>query len=149
MRRSAAPSRRAERVARADLTALGMPGSRRAALKALAEAAIADPLLFQPCGTVDEAIARLRSIRGIGEWTAQYIALRAMREPDAFPAGDVGLLRAPPARPARARRRACCSSARSPGVRGAPMPPSTCGPPTQPHAERESMPLQPYNLTTP
>ncbi len=83
----------AERVARADLTALGMPGSRRAALKALAEAAVADPLLFRPFGTVDEAIARLRAIRGIGEWTAQYIALRAMREPDAFPASDVGLLR--------------------------------------------------------
>jgi len=83
----------AERVACADLSALGMPGSRRAALKALADAAVADPLLFRPFGTVDEAIARLRSIRGIGEWTAQYIALRAMREPDAFPASDVGLLR--------------------------------------------------------
>ena len=37
---------------------------------------------------------RLRSIRGVGEWTAQYIALRQLREPDAFPAADIGLLRA-------------------------------------------------------
>ena len=36
---------------------------------------------------------RLRAIRGIGEWTAQYIALRAVRETDAFPASDIGLLR--------------------------------------------------------
>jgi AraC family transcriptional regulator, regulatory protein of adaptative response / DNA-3-methyladenine glycosylase II len=83
----------AERVAAADLTPLGMPGARKAALKALAEAAQADPHLFRPFGTIEEAIARLRSIRGIGEWTAQYIALRALRETDAFPASDIGLLR--------------------------------------------------------
>ncbi len=35
----------------------------------------------------------VQAIPGIGEWTAQYIALRALREPDAFPASDVGLLR--------------------------------------------------------
>jgi AraC family transcriptional regulator of adaptative response / DNA-3-methyladenine glycosylase II len=82
-----------ERVASTDLGALGMPSARRAALKALAEAAMADPHLFRPFGTVEEAIARLRSIRGVGEWTAQYIALRALRETDAFPASDVALLR--------------------------------------------------------
>jgi AraC family transcriptional regulator of adaptative response / DNA-3-methyladenine glycosylase II len=62
-------------------------------LKALAEAAAADPNLFRPFGTIEEAILRLRAIRGVGEWTAQYIALRALREMDAFPASDVGLLR--------------------------------------------------------
>jgi AraC family transcriptional regulator of adaptative response / DNA-3-methyladenine glycosylase II len=82
-----------ERVAAADLDALGMPAARRAALKAMAEAALADPRLFHPLGTVEEAIARLRTIRGVGEWTAQYIALRALRETDAFPASDIGLLR--------------------------------------------------------
>jgi AraC family transcriptional regulator of adaptative response / DNA-3-methyladenine glycosylase II len=76
-----------------DLIDLGMPGARRAALKALAEAAVADPNLFRPFGTIEEAIARLRTIRGVGEWTAQYIALRALRETDAFPASDLGLLR--------------------------------------------------------
>jgi AraC family transcriptional regulator of adaptative response / DNA-3-methyladenine glycosylase II len=59
----------------------------------LAEAAVADPNLFRPLGTIAEAILRLRSIPGVGEWTAQYIALRALREMDAFPAADIGLLR--------------------------------------------------------
>ncbi len=83
----------AAQVAAADLKPLGMPNARKLALAALAEAALADPLLFQPLGTVEDTVARLRSIRGVGEWTAQYIALRAVREPDAFPASDIGLLR--------------------------------------------------------
>src|SRR5262249_30700292 len=41
-----------------------------------------------------EAVARLRAIPGIGEWTAQYVAMRELREPDAFPAADAGILRA-------------------------------------------------------
>lgn len=73
--------------------ALGMPSTRQSSLKALADAAVRDRNLFRPFGTIEEAIARFRSIRGIGEWTAQYIALRALREMDAFPASDVGLLR--------------------------------------------------------
>jgi len=36
----------------------------------------------------------LRSLPGVGEWTAQYIAMRELREPDAFPAADIGLMRA-------------------------------------------------------
>jgi AraC family transcriptional regulator of adaptative response / DNA-3-methyladenine glycosylase II len=70
-----------------------MPATRLATLKAIAEAATVDPNLFSPLGGADETIARLKSIRGIGEWTAQYIALRAVREMDAFPATDIGLLR--------------------------------------------------------
>ena len=82
-----------EWLATADLSGLGMPDARRRALRAVAEAALANPRLFGPFGTIEEAIARLRNIRGVGEWTAQYIALRALREMDAFPASDVGLLR--------------------------------------------------------
>jgi AraC family transcriptional regulator of adaptative response / DNA-3-methyladenine glycosylase II len=72
---------------------VGMPAARRESLKELAKAVAADPNLFRPVGTIEEAIAKLRNIRGIGEWTAQYIALRALRETDAFPAADIGLLR--------------------------------------------------------
>jgi AraC family transcriptional regulator of adaptative response / DNA-3-methyladenine glycosylase II len=72
---------------------LGMPAARSLALKAVAEAAVADPNLFRPFGSIEETVLRLRTIRGIGEWTAQYIALRAVRETDAFPATDIGLLR--------------------------------------------------------
>lgn len=76
-----------------DLGALGMPGARRQALIAMAEAAAADPDLFQARSSIEETVARLRDIRGIGEWSAHYIALRVVRESDAFPASDIGLLR--------------------------------------------------------
>jgi AraC family transcriptional regulator of adaptative response / DNA-3-methyladenine glycosylase II len=82
------------RVARSDLRSLGMPAARALALSSLAAAAEADSHLFSPSQTLESAIARLRSLRGIGEWTAQYIAMRALREPDAFPAADIGLMRA-------------------------------------------------------
>jgi AraC family transcriptional regulator of adaptative response / DNA-3-methyladenine glycosylase II len=73
---------------------LGMPRQRAAAIVALARAAAADPGLFQPGRGLDATIVRLCALPGIGAWTAQYIAMRALREPDAFPAGDIGLLRA-------------------------------------------------------
>ncbi len=82
-----------KRLAKADSLGLGMPKARQVSLQSLAEAAAADPNLFRPFGTIEEAIARLRAIRGVGEWTAHYIALRALREMDAFPASDIGLLR--------------------------------------------------------
>jgi AraC family transcriptional regulator of adaptative response / DNA-3-methyladenine glycosylase II len=81
-------------VARSDLATLGMPEARRRALRSLAQALIDDPLLFSVRRDLDDAIARLRTLKGIGEWTAQYIAMRQLRESDAFPAGDVALLRA-------------------------------------------------------
>lgn len=83
-----------EALARSDLATLGMPRARAAALSAVAAAALADPHLFEATRNLDEAIERLRAIRGVGEWTAQYIAMRQLREPDAFPAADLGLLRA-------------------------------------------------------
>jgi len=83
----------AKRLASASSIGLGMPAARLTALKAVAEAALADPNLFRPFGSIEETVARLRTIRGIGEWTAQYIALRAIREMDAFPVTDIGLLR--------------------------------------------------------
>jgi AraC family transcriptional regulator of adaptative response / DNA-3-methyladenine glycosylase II len=83
----------AKRLASAASIGLGMPAARLTALKAVAQAAVADPNLFRPSGSIEETVTRLRTIRGIGEWTAQYIALRAIREMDAFPATDIGLLR--------------------------------------------------------
>ena len=85
---------RPEVLARADLTTLGMPRSRAATLSAVGAAVVADPDFFCASRGLDEAIERLKSIRGVGEWTAHYIALRQLREPDAFPAADVGLMRA-------------------------------------------------------
>jgi AraC family transcriptional regulator of adaptative response / DNA-3-methyladenine glycosylase II len=84
---------RPERLATADL-ALAMPRARLATLRGIAAAAAADPRLFDGGGDLDAKLARLRALPGIGEWTAHYIAMRALREPDAFPAADIGLLRA-------------------------------------------------------
>jgi AraC family transcriptional regulator of adaptative response / DNA-3-methyladenine glycosylase II len=84
----------AARGAAADLSALGMPRARIAALSSLTGAVAADPTIFGPRRGLGEAIAKLKSLPGIGEWTAQYIAMRELREPDAFPAADVGLMRA-------------------------------------------------------
>jgi AraC family transcriptional regulator of adaptative response / DNA-3-methyladenine glycosylase II len=83
----------AAQVARADLAALGTPDARRRAVVAVAKAALADPLLFQACKTVEDTVEKLRAIRGVGAWTASYIAIRAAGEPDAFPADDVVLQR--------------------------------------------------------
>ncbi|RAK60713.1 3-methyladenine DNA glycosylase 2 [Phenylobacterium hankyongense] len=77
-----------------DIAALGMPRSRGAALEALARTVAADPTIFTPRADLESAIAALSALPGVGEWTAQYIALRELREPDAFPGSDIGLLRA-------------------------------------------------------
>jgi AraC family transcriptional regulator of adaptative response / DNA-3-methyladenine glycosylase II len=81
-------------MAKADLATLGMPRTRAATLLALAKDGVTNPLLFEATGDLEDAIERLRAIRGVGEWTAHYIALRQLREPDAFPASDIGLIRA-------------------------------------------------------
>jgi AraC family transcriptional regulator of adaptative response / DNA-3-methyladenine glycosylase II len=83
-----------EPLAEEDLSALGLTRARAAALGSLARAVRADPEIFGPRRSLEEAILKLRALPGIGEWTAQYIAMREMREPDAFPAADVGLMRA-------------------------------------------------------
>lgn len=82
-------------LAEADVAlALNMPRARGMAIRALAQAALTDPDLFAPAQTLEAAVTRLTAIRGIGPWTAQYIAMRALKLPDALPVGDVGLLRA-------------------------------------------------------
>lgn len=83
-----------ERLIGRDIAALGMPQARGLALEALARALVQDPQMFAPRADLDAAVAALKALPGVGEWTAQYIALRQMRETDAFPAGDIGLQRA-------------------------------------------------------
>ncbi len=77
-----------------DIAALGMPGARGRALEALARTVAEDPTIFTPRADLASAIAALKALPGVGEWTAQYIALRELREPDAFPQADIGLMRA-------------------------------------------------------
>lgn len=84
----------AERLAATPLEGLGLTRARAAALGALARAVADDPRLLEPRGTLAEMVDRLEALPGIGRWTAQYVAMRALREPDAFPEADLGLLRA-------------------------------------------------------
>ncbi len=80
-------------LARADLSAVGLTGARQRTLGALG-AAVASGLRLAPDGETATTLARLQALPGIGPWTAQYVALRALRDPDAFPVGDLGLRRA-------------------------------------------------------
>ena len=78
-------------LAAADLDGLGVTGARITALRTLARAVTDRALDFS--ANVDEVMTALMSLPGFGAWTAQYIALRALGEPDAFPAGDLVLRR--------------------------------------------------------
>lgn len=81
-------------LASSDLTEIGLTRARAAALQGLGRAMADDRNLLRPFETLDATVAKLVSLPGIGPWTAQYVAMRALREPDAFPASDLGLLRA-------------------------------------------------------
>ncbi|MQA85282.1 MAG: helix-turn-helix domain-containing protein [Streptosporangiales bacterium] len=81
-------------VAEADLSGLGFPGSRGRTLRALAQGVAAGDLVLDGSADPAETVARLRALPGVGPWTAAYIAMRALRDPDAFPDGDLALLRA-------------------------------------------------------
>jgi AraC family transcriptional regulator, regulatory protein of adaptative response / DNA-3-methyladenine glycosylase II len=76
-----------------DLTALGMIKSRAECIRSLARAVAERTICLDPGADGEAATKRLLEIPGIGDWTANYIALRALRWPDAFPAGDLALLR--------------------------------------------------------
>jgi AraC family transcriptional regulator of adaptative response / DNA-3-methyladenine glycosylase II len=84
-----------------DLGRLGIVRQRVAALQALARAAADGQLDLGPAADVAASIDRLKALPGIGPWTAQYIALRALAWPDAWPSGDVALIKALDARDAR------------------------------------------------
>ena len=84
----------AKELAGIDLSGMPMPRSRSKALEGLALAAAADPSLLAARQSLRHAIDKLKALPGVGEWTAQYIAMRELREPDAFPAADVALMRA-------------------------------------------------------
>jgi AraC family transcriptional regulator of adaptative response / DNA-3-methyladenine glycosylase II len=70
---------------------LGIVKQRQAAILALAQALVSGSISLRPGGDVAATTAALQELPGIGPWTASYIAMRALRWPDAFPAGDVAL----------------------------------------------------------
>jgi AraC family transcriptional regulator of adaptative response / DNA-3-methyladenine glycosylase II len=74
--------------------AIGLPAKRAETIRNLAQFFLQGEFNLKAGASLDEAIMHLKAVPGIGEWTAQYIALRALGFPDAFPAGDLGLQKA-------------------------------------------------------
>jgi AraC family transcriptional regulator, regulatory protein of adaptative response / DNA-3-methyladenine glycosylase II len=81
-------------LAGADLSGLGLTDARAKSLRHLAQTLVENPDFLSPRHAPEEVLIRLRALPGVGEWTAQYFAMRLLREPDAFPADDLGLRRA-------------------------------------------------------
>ena len=80
-----------ERIAQADLQALGFTIRRAAALRALAEKVASGDITLDHGADRAKTMAQLLDVPGIGSWTAAYISMRALGDPDAFPATDLGL----------------------------------------------------------
>ena len=88
---------KSEMLAKADvdsIAALGLPRRRAETIREVARAAASGALAFPPGTSGEKAVAQLKELPGVGEWTAQYLAMRLLRNPDAFPAGDLGLRKA-------------------------------------------------------
>ncbi len=81
-------------LASAKLGEIGLTGARAETIRALARAVSSGNINFEGVVDCEAFLERLCEIPGIGKWTAQYVAMRALGEPDAFPSSDLGLLRA-------------------------------------------------------
>ncbi|MBA2676406.1 DNA-3-methyladenine glycosylase 2 family protein [Ramlibacter sp.] len=77
-----------------ELGQLGIVRQRQAAIVAIARAVAEKRIALHGGADVQATVAALKELPGIGDWTAQYIAMRALRWPDAFPAGDIALQKA-------------------------------------------------------
>jgi AraC family transcriptional regulator of adaptative response / DNA-3-methyladenine glycosylase II len=87
----------ASELAKADAQALGELGivrQRQGAILALARACAGGELDLGPSADLAKTLRQLQELPGVGPWTAHYIAMRALRWPDAFPSGDVAVLHA-------------------------------------------------------
>jgi len=76
------------------VASIGLTKTRATTLRRLAGAVAEGELDLGPSADLLEARERLLALPGIGPWTAEYIAMRALGDPDAFPAGDLGLRKA-------------------------------------------------------
>ncbi|MEW5918803.1 MAG: AlkA N-terminal domain-containing protein, partial [Gemmatimonadota bacterium] len=81
-------------LAVSDIASLGITAMRAATIISLAQEITSGRLTLEAGSHPETSVAQLMSIRGIGAWTAQYIAMRALRWPDAFPKEDVALRKA-------------------------------------------------------
>jgi AraC family transcriptional regulator, regulatory protein of adaptative response / DNA-3-methyladenine glycosylase II len=82
-----------ETLARADVASIGLPKARARTIQAFARFMMHPEHSFERIADSSLFLEQLCSIPGFGQWTAQYVAMRALGDPDAFPSGDLGLLR--------------------------------------------------------
>jgi AraC family transcriptional regulator of adaptative response / DNA-3-methyladenine glycosylase II len=80
-------------LADSSFSGIGLTRARAETIQALARAVCDGQISFEAVADSSDLLARLCEIPGIGKWTAQYVAMRALGEPDAFPSSDLGLLR--------------------------------------------------------
>jgi len=81
----------AQVLAEADLARLSMPVARRRGLLALVTALAREELVIDAGADRVDTRRQLLALPGVGPWTAEYIAMRALRDPDAYPASDLGV----------------------------------------------------------
>ena len=94
---AAAPNRlfpTPQKLLRARLESVGIVGARAQTIRNLSKAIVGGELSFDRAERAETLRSSLQAIKGIGRWTAEYIAMRVLKDPDAFPASDLGLLRA-------------------------------------------------------
>ncbi|MDH3679706.1 MAG: helix-turn-helix domain-containing protein [Acidimicrobiia bacterium] len=82
-----------ETLAAHPLDGLGMPARRRATIRALARAVADGTILLDAGADPERTRAQLLDVGGIGPWTAGYITMRSLSDPDGWPVGDLGLRR--------------------------------------------------------
>lgn len=80
-----------ENILAADLSKIGLPNTRVNTLKALAQLVANKQLMLDGTADYHETYQKLLNIKGIGPWTAEYIAMRALKNPDGFPEKDLEL----------------------------------------------------------
>jgi AraC family transcriptional regulator of adaptative response / DNA-3-methyladenine glycosylase II len=95
-------AQRVAEIAPERIAQIGVIAARAKAIVALARAVADGELRLEPGADVEQTLERLRALPGVGEWTAQYIGMRALAWPDAFPHTDYGVLKAMGERNARA-----------------------------------------------
>ena len=79
---------------RARLQNIGLVRSRAETIRRVSAAVVSGELQFDVAQDPEQFCDALTAIKGVGDWTAQYVAMRALKNPDAFPASDLGLIKA-------------------------------------------------------
>lgn len=88
------PAERIAAIPAGRIARIGMPGARARTIVCIARAIADGSLVLMPNADIEPTLEKLRALPGIGEWTAQYIAMRALAWPDAFPHTDLGVMKA-------------------------------------------------------